>query len=173
MLDQKPILELIEEGKTVVGMRLDDDSWLASIPAVPGWYFIETNTPPKVFRAVDPPEEEGYDNIPAQATAVLAYRYFGVCVLPTEKNPSYIVCAGETKNLKARAKTHMYGHPKAGGLALAAYPVLRNFGWRFLFSLCDFSEIPNESKLLRIAGIELWRSQYGWPILCGLPQKYL
>ena len=88
------------------------------------------------------------------------------CILPSE-NSFYFVYSGEAKNLKARALEYVSGHDKTGCLALKNYPLLHKYEWNFHFSPCLFGNDPNESKLIRIFGEQLWRAKYGWPILCG------
>ena len=160
------VLELIENNLEILEMDLADDSWRTSVPSVPGWYFIETNTPPDIFKGVGSPKGERHYNIPEKVNASLSLKKIGACILPSE-NPFYFVYSGETKNLKARAREHVSGHSKTGCLALTNYPVLHKYDWRFHFTPCFFGKDPNESKLLRIFGEQIWRSKYGWPILCG------
>ena len=165
-MNKPTFLKLIEDDLETIKMSLVDDLWRSSIPSGPGWYFIETNTPPDVFKGVGPPLGEHHCNIPKKVNDSLSLKNFGVCILPSD-NPFYFVYSGEAKNLKARAREHVAGHPKTYCLALTNYPVLHRYIWRFHFAPCHYGDNPNESKLLRIIGEQMWRSKYGWPILCG------
>ena len=159
-------LESIEKGLKVLKMDFQDDSWRNPLPSGPGWYFIETNTPPHKFFEVGKPKGERHYNIPEKAKASLSLEKIGACIRPSE-NSFYFVYSGEAKDLKARAREHVSGHDKTGCLAIRNYPLLHNYKWNFHFSLCLFGNDPNESKLVRIFGEQLWRAKYGWPILCG------
>jgi len=161
------LLESIERRLQVLKMDFQDDSWRNPLPSGPGWYFIETNTPPERFKEVGKPKGERHYNIPEKAKkASSSLEQVGACILPSE-NSFYFVYSGEAKNLKARAREHVSGHDKTGCLALKNYPLLHKYEWNFHFSPCLFGNDPNESKLVRIFGEQLWRAKYGWPILCG------
>jgi hypothetical protein len=159
-------LESIERGLKVLKIDFQNDSWRNPLPSGPGWYFIETNTPPDIFHEVGKPKGESHYNLPKKAEASLSLHKIGACIRPS-KGSFYFVYSGETKNLKARAREHISGHDKTYCLALENYPVLHQYEWKFYFSPCCFTNNPNESKLLRIFGEQLWRAKYGWPILCG------
>ena len=165
------LLESIERNIKIRKMNFQNKSWRDDLPSDPGWYFIETNTPPEKFKEVGKPKGRRY-NIPEKAKASLSLVQFGACILPSE-NSFYFVYSGEAKNLKARAREHYSGHEKTGCLALENYPLLHKYEWNFHFSPCLFDTDPtdptdpNESKLIRIFGEQLWRAKYGWPILCG------
>lgn len=160
------ILQIIETGLTSVEMDFEADGWRAIIPYSPGWYFIETDTPPEVFETVRPPTGQRHYNIPKKASESLTLRKYDACILPTN-NPFYFIYSGEAKILKARAREHMSGHPNTGCLALINYEALHQYNWIFHFALCPVYQDPNESKLIRTLGEQLWRAKYGWPILCG------
>jgi len=160
------ILELIEKQMKILKMDFQNESWRDELPSCPGWYFIETNTPPEVFKAVDKPKGERHYNIPEKVKASSTLEQIGACILPSE-NSYYFVYSGETKSLKARAHEHVSGHDKTACLALNQYPLLQEYEWKFHFSQCFFGNDPNESKLVRIFGEQLWRAKYGEPILCG------
>ena len=146
--------------------RDEYDSWRKEVPPVRGWYFLETNTPPEIFMKVDKPEGKRHYNIPQKVSASFSLKKLGACILPSESS-FYFVYSGETQNLKSRAREHVSGHSETGCLALNNYPLLHNYEWRFHFSPCPSTDDPNETKLVRIYGEQLWRSKYGWPILCG------
>ena len=161
------LLNDIEKGMKLVEINFSDNSWRDTLPSKPGWYFIETNTPPDEFLAVGPPKGERHYNIPKKAKASLYLNErFGVCILPSQ-NPFYFVYSGEAKDLKARARVHQSGHGKTGCLALENYPALHQYKWTFHYAICSFGQNYHESKLSRIFGEQLWRSKYGWPLLCG------
>lgn len=154
------------ERRECVEISFSDGSWRGLLPSVPGWYFIETNTPPDEFLAVGPPKGERHYNIPKKAKASLYLEQFAACMLPSQ-NPFYFVYSGEAKDLKARAREHQSGHGKTGCLALENYPALHQYKWRFHHAICSFGQNHHKSKLLRIFGEQLWRSKHGWPLLCG------
>ena len=163
----KVILEIMETGRKSVEMSFETDDWRTIIPSSPGWYFIETDTPPDIFKNVGSPIGQRHYDIPKKVLESLALKKYGACILPTTDNPFYFIYSGEAKNLKARAREHMSGHPKTGCLALVNYESLHLYNWKFHFTLCPISKDPNESKLLRTLGEQVWRAENGWPILCG------
>ena len=160
------LLESIERNIRILKMNFQDESWRDPLPSGPGWYFIETNTPPEKFKKDGDPKGERHYHIPGKAKASLSLEQVGGCILPSE-NSFYFVYSGEAKNLKARAREHVSGHDKTGCLELRNYPLLYKYEWNFHFSPCFFCNNSNESKLIRIFGEQLWRAKYGWPILCG------
>lgn len=156
----------METGLQSVEMSFETDDWRTIIPSSPGWYFIETDTAPDIFINVGPPIGQHHYDIPKKVFESLALTKYDACILPAD-TPFYFVYSGEAKNLKARAREHLSGHPKTGCLALANYKSLHFHKWKFHFVLCPNSNNPNESKLLRTFGEQIWRAKYGWPILCG------
>jgi hypothetical protein len=160
------ILEIIKADLKSVEMSFESDNWRQDIPSSPGWYFIETNTPLEVFKNVGLPKGQRHYDIPKKVSQSLALNEYEVCILPSD-NLFYFVYSGEAKNLKARAREHMSGHPKTGCLALSNYSLLKAYIWKFYYALCPNFKDRNESKLLRTLGEQAWRSKYGWPILCG------
>ena len=160
------VLEIIETRMSSVEMNFNNDEWRTSVPSVPGWYFIETNTPPETFKHVGTPKGQRHYDIPKKVAQSLAMDEYDACILPST-NSFYFVYSGEAKNLKARAREHMSGHPKTGCLALCNYGVLHPYVWKFYFALCPILKDSNTNKLLRTIGEQAWRSKYGWPILCG------
>jgi hypothetical protein len=162
------LLTYIEKGIKHVEINFSDNSWRDTIPSDSGWYFIETTTPPNAFQSVGPPKGERHYNIPQKASASLSLKNFGfcACIFPSQ-NSFYFVYSGEAKDLKARAREHQSGHGKTGCLALANYPALHRYKWRFRYAICGVGKNHHESKLLRTYGEQLWRAKYGWPLLCG------
>ena len=166
-MKSKKILQIVEKGRKIVEMNFQKADWHSSVPSKPGWYFIETDTPPEVFKGVrTPPPDHRHYNIPEKVKTSLSLSDFGACILPTD-NPFYFVYSGEAKNLKARAREHMSGHHKTGCLALKKYPQLRSHTWKFHYVECPPPFDSDESKILRTYGEQVWRAKYGWPILCG------
>ena len=166
-MKSKAILEIIETGlEPPVVMSFETDNWRNKIPSSPGWYFIETDTPPEIFKNVGSPVGQQHYDIPKKVLESLTLKNYDACILPTD-NPFYFIYSGEAKNLKARAREHYSGHEKTGCLALKRYPLLHKYEWNFHYSLCPFVNDPNDNKLVRIFGEQLWRAKYGWPILCG------
>ena len=75
------ILKLIDNDLKTIEMNLVDDSWRTFVPSDPGWYFIERNTPPDIFKDVVPPQGERHYNIPQKLmlhyrSKTLEYAYF-------------------------------------------------------------------------------------------------
>jgi hypothetical protein len=165
-MKSEKILQILEEGWKTVEMNFQKSDWHSSIPSKPGWYFIETDTPPEVLEDVGPPVGQRHYNIPEKVKASLTLSEFGACIEPTD-NPFYVVYSGEVKNLKARAREHMSGHHKTGCLALKKYSQLKKYSWKFHFALCPDIDDVHENKILRTYGEQAWRAKYGWPILCG------
>lgn len=165
-MDITLLLKSIERNIKILKIDFQDESWRDNLPSGPGWYFIETNTPPEKFKEVGKPKGERHYNIPEKAKASLFLKQVLKCILPS-KNSFYFVYSGEAKNLKARAREHVKGHDKTGCLALKNYPLLHKYEWKFHYSPCLFGNDPNDSKLVRIFGEQMWRAKYGWPILCG------
>ena len=167
-MKSEQILKILEEGWKTVEMKFQKTDWHSSIPSKPGWYFIETDTPPEDFKGVrTPPPGYRHYNIPKKVNASLSLsKKYGMCIEPKD-NPFYFVYSGEAKNLKARAREHMSGHPKTGCLALENYPRLRSHTWKFHYVECPPPFDSDESKILRTFGEQAWRAKYGWPILCG------
>lgn len=56
-------LELIENDMESLKMNLVNDSWRAFVPSDPGGYSIQTNTPPDIFKGVNPPQGERQNDI--------------------------------------------------------------------------------------------------------------
>ena len=160
------LLDEIERGVQCVKMHFKDNSWTDPLPSAPGWYFLETNAPIVTLMKAGLPKGVAHYNIPSKVEKALSLKQFDACILPS-KTKFYFVYSGEAKNLKARAREHYAGHSKTGCLALINYPPLHKYQWRFHYSPCKFGETPNDSKLIRIFGEQIWRSKYGWPVLCG------
>jgi hypothetical protein len=162
------LLAKIEADIKEITISLEEDTWRKDIPSRPGWYFFKTDTPIEILKKVGPPPIEGrHYHLPEKITTSLTLREYQLCIEPKTRGQSYIVYSGEAKNLSARAREHFSGHPKTGCLALTNYPVLAKYKWWFRYAECQFGNNPNDSKLIRTYGEQLWRAKYGWPILCG------
>ncbi len=156
----------IESNFKSVPMDLTYDSWKQSIPAEPGWYLIETNTPIEELKSVGPPQYPAHINIPKAIDNVSALISVGAAIKQSGNN-HYVVYNGEAQNLKSRAREHVRGHRKTFCLGLANYPALREYGWRFCYvpvSSCE--DVGSDDKSLRLFFEQVWRATYGWPILC-------
>ena len=158
----KRIEDLMRHKEVVLG----DDSWRRKLPPVPGWYFIKTNTPVEVLAILPSSVSKYHYNIPEKTKASLALEKLGGRIIPESKS-GYFVYSGEAKNLKARAREHFRGHEKTYCLCLEKYKALESYKWEFHYSEFRPELYPNETKLLRILGEQLWRAKHGWPILCG------
>lgn len=119
-----------------------------------------------VFQKTGPPTGKRLINIPEKAKKSLELKDLELCILPS-KGEKYFVYSGEAKNIKSRVQAHVAGYSGTGCLALAKYPDFNKYKWWFHYAVCDFGDKPNDSKLLRTVGEQLWRAKYGWPILCG------
>ena len=159
-MKSEKILHLIEKNLKPVEMKFQGEDWRASIPSRPGWYFIETNTPPTVFKKVGPPFGQRHYNIPEKVKTSLFLSKYRACIEPKD-NPFYFVYSGEAKNLKARAREHMSGYPKTGCLALENYTQLKKYSWKFHYVECPPPFDSDESKILRTFGEQVWRAKYG------------
>lgn len=161
------LLEIIENQKTL-RMSLSDFSWWQEVPTKPGWYFIETNARVSDLELIPPPKGKRHIDIPSKVKASLTLKDFNACIVPDNDSRNFIVYSGETKNLKDRAREHANGSEGTGCLSLSQYhDQLACYEWWFHYAVCDFGAKPNDSKLLRTVGEQLWRAKYGWPILCG------
>lgn len=145
-----------------------DRGWWASVPAVPGWYAIETNAPFAALDVLVPGVEKikHYDfSKRAAATALL--REYDEIIRPSSEGQSYIVYSGEAVHLQNRARQHTHGNTGTACLGLSAYPTLYEFKWEFLFRRCD-DHLPGAdgNKLIRTVLEQRWRAQHGWPLLC-------
>lgn len=155
-------------------IELDKPGWhtRARVPATPGWYYIETNTPFEILsrqalwsrqyttkKAGKLANVKNYD----LQTRCTRFDYTLAKYLNT-----HLVYSGLASNLQSRAREHTFSDPGTVGLALSKYPELHEFEWQFCYrTLAEFMpECPNPSVLL-LLGEQVWRSQNGWPILCA------
>lgn len=134
-----------------VEMDFADASWRRQIPAVPGWYAIETDAPLDALLRFPLPLEEGLHyqiaNRAADAQYLIAQ---GAAIVPLELGDSYIVYMGEHGDLKARAREHTQGNKGTGCLSLAQYQLAAEYFWIFHYRPCE-EHLPGSAgnKLLR------------------------
>lgn len=142
--------------------------WWSTIPAVPGWYAIETNTPIDVLdalvRVVDKPKHYDF-SVRAAATAFM--RECGEIIQPSSAGESYVMYSGQADQLRKRAFEHSHGNGGTGCLGLSGYPILGDYKWEFLFRTCA-AQVPGAqgNKLVRTVLEQRWRAEHGWPLLC-------
>jgi len=145
----------------------------ADIPTEPGWYSLSTDAPLEVLvkcslwqetynRLKDGVEVpvKNYD-ISKRAARYEAQR-------PVYWNLQHVY-SGLASSLRARAREHTFADPGTAGLALARYPQLHQFTWKFhyleLRNLSIVDEVSG-SFILKL-GEQVWRTKFGWPILCS------
>jgi hypothetical protein len=94
------VLEIMKENFKSVPMNLSIDDWRDAIPKEPGWYKIESDAPPEIFKRVESPNRQfiqrHYD-IPKKVSESLVLAKYGACILPTDINPSYVVIWGKQR----------------------------------------------------------------------------
>lgn len=149
-------------------MSLSTPNWWESIPAVPGWYAIETDAPLSiVLRQAPPPEGAKHYNLRRRTSDASFLLTKGLAISPSSSSPRYVIYSGEHANLKARAREHTHGHTGTGCLCLHQYKPLHRYDWVFLFRTCDEHSPGCEgNKALRIFLEQQWRGANGWPVLC-------
>ncbi|WNO59441.1 hypothetical protein [Rheinheimera sp. MMS21-TC3] len=171
----KRLLDYLDGPYKQVMVDFTNSQWMveAEIPTVPGWYFLSTDAPMEVFlecplwqetymRARDGAEVpvKNYD-ISKRAARYEAER-------PVYWNLDHVY-SGLASSLRARAREHTFADPGTAGLALARYPKLHRFTWRFHYlELRNFpiADEVSDSLILKL-GEQVWRTKFGWPILCA------
>ena len=148
-------------------INFKETSWRKELPSKAGWYLIKTDTPIEVLKSVGKSKHKAHTDIPKAINANSELQNIGITISPEKKGDSYIVYNGETRNLKARAREHMNGHPKTYCLGLAEYKELYKYSWEFCYVLtCElFVGKKQDDKQLRLAVEQMWRVKNGWPIL--------
>lgn len=142
--------------------------WWSSVPAVPGWYAVETNAPVSALEVLVPAESRAkHYNFSRRASAAALVRSYGEIILPQSAGQLYVVYSGEGQDLKARAREHTHGNGGTGCLGLSGYAALTAYTWTFLYRTCE-AHVPgsNGDKLLRTLLEQRWRANHGWPLLC-------
>lgn len=153
---------------TPVPFKPGKRGWWSPVPAVPGWYMIETDAPVSILEKLIPTADRAkHYNFARRATAAAFLLEHKEVILPSAKRGSYVVYSGEARNLKARAREHTHGNGGTACLCLSAYPELERYRWAFLHRTCE-EHVPgsNGDKLLRTLLEQRWRAQHGWPLLC-------
>lgn len=159
---------------TKVAIRFSAPGWHtdANVPAVQGWYVIETDTPLEVL-ARQALWARQYTKKKSGAVAdVKNYDFQARCARFHSALSNFwntqAVYSGLASNLQARAREHTFADPGTGGLALAKYPELHEFSWWFSYRTLEslMPDCPNPGVLL-LLGEQVWRSENGWPILCA------
>jgi hypothetical protein len=142
--------------------------WWSLVPAVPGWYAIETNAPVSALEMLVPGEScAKHYNFSRRTAAVALLRSYGQIIQPPAAGQPYVVYSGEGRNLKARAREHSHGNGGTACLGLSRYDSLAEYTWAFLYRTCE-AHVPgsNGDKLLRTVLEQRWRAKHGWPLLC-------
>lgn len=150
-----------------VPMSLTNRDWWATVPAVHGWYVIETNAPVSVLASLSkrvPGKHYKLSNRIADAKFLIDA---GLTIAPDKPDAAFVVYSGEHANLKARAREHTHGHTGTGCLCLQRYDELQKHDWSFLYRTCD-EHAPGSkgNKGLRTLLEQRWRGANGWPVLC-------
>ena len=164
------------ENFTAVIVDLADPQWVhgvePAIPAAMGWYYISTNTPVTTIQLQELPARF-YTNPQGREIRVGNYDLRERSIRFNDGPQGlwsdcaiYSGYAGRTL-LDQRAVQHTYPHLGTGGLALGRYPDLHQYQWSFHYAtLAGFlPNCANPIVVLRL-GEQIWRSHYGWPILC-------
>lgn len=154
---------------TSVPMTPSIRDWWATVPAVPGWYAIETTAPVSALTSVSQPiQEGGHYRIPDRIRDAEFLVKNGAAIVPSSDGAPYIVYSGEHGDLKARAREHTHGNKGTGCLCLSQYEGICGYQWTFYFRTCE-SHVQGSSgnKMLRTFLEQKWRAEHGWPILCA------
>lgn len=149
---------------TSIPMDLSSDDWRTSIPNIGGWYCIETNTPITTFQTLGTPQGQNHYKIPPRIDYSQQLIQSGLAIVQ-QNEEMYVVYSGEAKNLKARAREHVFGSSKTYCLGLSNYQALKKYKWNFLFLSTKEVNLPDD-KGIKVFGEQIWRSENGWPVLC-------
>lgn len=154
---------------TSVSMTPSIRDWWDTVPAVPGWYAIETTAPVSALTSVSLPLEEGrHYRIPDRIRAAQFLLKNDAAIVPRIDGAPYIVYSGEHGNLKSRAREHTHGNKGTGCLCLSQYQAICGYQWTFYFRTCE-SHVHGSggNKMLRRYLEQKWRAEHGWPVLCA------
>lgn len=155
---------------------LRNNQWHIGIPNRAGWYFIETNAPLDILTKLPAPpsiytNDDGKEkmcrnyNISARAQALIAIADSGIVISGTEFRYVY---SGMAKNLLNRAREHTFGHRGTAGLALANYPELLLYRFKFHYLENSIPKLSSAHADVTLKlGEQIWRASNGWPILCS------
>ena len=135
-----------------------------------GWYFFETTTPYGVLKELEAPPTH-YWNKAGERKKVgnydLGARARRYSPSLEELFSGERVYSGIRKDLRERARDHVFGHIGTGCLALSNYSVLREHSWKFWYAcIDDFGPECSQVDLVLNIGEQIWRAHYGWPVLC-------
>jgi len=160
--------EFLKKEKFVkVMISFNNEKWHHDIPSKSGWYFIETDTPIDKLAIVGDPVEPRNYNIPEKVKSNKYLLDKGFAINQNNKD-LYIVYSGHAQNLKARAREHSFGGNGTGCLAISKYNVLKKFHWTFCYLRFEEFDIKcGDDKNARIYGEQIFRAEYGFPILCS------
>lgn len=157
-----------------VQIDLRNDRWhrLGGIPNKPGWYYISTNAPIGILQKQSLWSATYLRAKDGEIAKVRNYNLQQRANRYSDSSSHYFntkgVYSGLASKLQARAKEHTFADPGTGGLALSKYPTLHDYEWIFHFvTLSGFTtDYQCKDVLLRL-GEQVWRSKYGWPVLCA------
>jgi hypothetical protein len=150
-----------------VKMNLESAGWWSQVPALAGWYAVQTDTPIAVLRRLLVQKESKWYDIPTRIDNAKVLLENGMAFSDGKKKEGTVVYFGEGKNLKARAREHTHGNRGTACLGLSQYATLYGYSWSFKFKTVK-SHVPflDDDKLLRTVLEQRWRSENGWPLLC-------
>lgn len=152
-----------------IEMDFDGAACWGTVPAVPGWYAIETNAPLEVLAQCPVPAAGSLHYLIAKRLRNAEYMLGqGAVIVPASLGAPYIVYSGEHGDLKARAREHIRGSKGTGCLSLSQYEVAKSYQWTFHYRPCEEHAPGSEgNKTLRNYLEQKWRAENGWPILCS------
>lgn len=170
----KELREFLNGEYIRVAIEFDKPGWhaRANVPATPGWYYIETDTPFEILSRQAVWGRQYTTKKAGRLADVKNYDLQTRCARFDDTLAEYwntrYVYSGLASSLQSRAREHTFADPGTGGLALSKYPELHEFEWRFCYrTLAEFMpECPSPGVVL-LLGEQVWRSQNGWPILCA------
>lgn len=157
-----------------VSIDLEQPDWYsrAKVPAKPGWYYIETTAPLDVI-ARQALWSRQYTL--ARSGLVAEVKNYDLQVRCARFRPELCkywnirsVYSGLATNLRSRAREHTFADPGTAGLALGRYPELIPHEWWFNYrTLDELSPTCVDPRVVLRLGEQVWRSIYGWPVLCA------
>jgi hypothetical protein len=157
-----------------VQIDLRNREWhlLGGVPETPGWYYISTNTPIGLLQ-----QQYLWSSTYSRATdqQIVKVRNYDLQRRANRYSDSLSqyfstkgVYSGLASKLQSRAREHTFADPGTAGLALSKYPSLHDYEWIFHFvTLSRFIADCQSKELLLRLGEQVWRSKYGWPLLCA------
>lgn len=157
-----------------VQIDLWNDQWHrhGGVPNKPGWYYISTNAPVGLLQQQTLWSATYSRAKDHQVTKVRNYDLQQRANRYSDDLSQYYntkgVYSGLASKLQTRAREHTFADPGTAGLALSKYPALHDYEWIFHFVTLDrfMADCQCKEVLLRL-GEQVWRSKYGWPVLCA------